>query len=77
MIVSVFKTMETVMHILFLIVIVPLLLVAAGVVFSVLILLASLALEFSGLLLVALGMGWLIQTLARRGEHKCVPCEQV
>lgn len=65
------------MHILFLIMIAPLLLLVAGVGFSVLILLASVALEFPGLLLAALGLGWLIQVLSRLGVHKCVPCEQV
>jgi len=77
MIVSVFKIMETTLHILFLIVIVPLLLLVAGVGFSVLILLASFALEFPGMLLAALGLGWLIHTLSRLGKHKCIPCEQL
>lgn len=73
MIVSVFKIVETVMHILFLIVIVPLLLLCAGVGLVALILLASVAVEFPGVLLAALALGWLIQTLSRLGKHRCEP----
>lgn len=64
------------MHILFLIAIIPVLLLFVGIGIGALVLVASFAFEFPGLLLASLGLGGLIWGLARLGKHRSVPCEQ-
>ena len=77
MLVSNVKTMETIMHILFLFVICPVLLLLTGMAVFALTILATMMVEFPVLLLPAVALAWILQRAARPSVDQHAPCEQM
>lgn len=77
MIVSQFEIKEIFMHILFLVIAIPVLLLLASFALVSLMFVGALMLEFPVLIPLVVAFAWLVKDISRRSVDKYAVCEQV